>query len=394
MTAEELTRASALARLTEVAERAAGPRGEGAEAELALYLRHRLLSDSEVASAVLAKHKPADLGPFLERLLWRTYCRGWMEGRSGVYTGYRRQVADDLRRFGVTEAYQNALAGKTGLDAFDTWNEELLSRGRLSFKARQLYASIWIFSLRLPWTLGAAHFQEHLTEVDASEIVLSWRQVAGLQPPAKHFLARAEEIARVSEGRFQLKGRLNESAVALKGPALPPVALMPLPAAPSELLGESYALLVTPEDLTPEQTPIGSLRPGLIVMAGSELLAGTTYSFSPLVREGTAKALEEARQRLAALFDCPVVDLPSGSDPGAALAQLLSGKEIPHLVYQQPTAGPWQEVVQALTARDVGLRYFPLRRSWDVALFPHCGQGFAHLQSAALPLLTRARGQL
>ncbi len=390
----QLSRESALSSLSAVVSRAAGSSGADAEAELALPLRHRYLGDSEVASAVLAEHKPATVGPFLERMLWRTYCRGWMEGRSGAYLTYRRQVADDFRRFGVTEAYQKALSGTTGLDAFDAWNEELTSHGRLSFPARQWYASIWIFSLRLPWSLGAAHFQEHLLDVDAAEVVLGWRSVAGLQPPGKHLLAKADEIARFSEGRFDLKGRLNESAVAQKGPALPPAALMPLPPAASDLLGENYALLVTPEDLTPETTSIGSLRPKLVLIPSLESLAPFSYRFSAQVSQATTAALTETRLRLAEVYGCPVIDLPQGGDLAGALGQRLGEDEIPHLVYQHPTVGPWQDLVVALTGRDVGLRFFPLRRSWDAALFPHASQGFAHFQSAAMPLLTRARGQL
>jgi deoxyribodipyrimidine photo-lyase len=57
------------------------------------------------------------------------------------------------------------------------------------------FASIWIFTLRLPWPLGAAFFQAHLQDHDAASNTLSWRWVAGIQTPGKHYLARAENIA-------------------------------------------------------------------------------------------------------------------------------------------------------------------------------------------------------
>jgi deoxyribodipyrimidine photo-lyase len=376
----------------DLAEYDFGPQRRDNVSGLSAYLRCRLLSESEVAEAVLAQQSPADAETFLKELLWRTYWRGWLEGRPQVHLLYRRTLPDDARRFMGTNAYSAALEGRTGLTAFDAWNRELIETGYLHNMARKAYASIWIFTLRLPWTLGAAHFQQHLIDGDPASNTLGWRWVAGLHNPGKHFLAKGETIAKFSDGRFDLKGRLNESALALTGPVVPPAQLLALPQAPSELLGDRYALLVTPDDLSPELARTGADRPQRIVLCGMEALNGT-YAFSQKVRDFVAGGLEDARERLARAYGCPIIDLPLGENLGALLGQRLTEEGIPHLVYMQPGVGPWQELLSTLTAKDVGLRYFPLRRAWDARFFPLAQKTYVQFQKAALPLLLKTRGR-
>jgi deoxyribodipyrimidine photo-lyase len=360
---------------------------------LSAYLRYRLLAESEVAEAVLSRHRVSEAQGFLGELLSRTYWKGWLEGRPQVYLAYRRALADDLRRFGPTTGYRNALEGRTGISAFDSWNQQLLETGYLHHQARLAYASIWIFTLRLPWTLGAAHFQHHLLDGDPATNTLSWRWVGGLHNPGKHHLARAADIAKRFAGRFDVKGRLNESAVSLSGPPLPPAHLLKWPQAPSQLLADRYALLVTPDDLSLELTPVGSLRPQLILLAGLDSVA-ENYQFSDRVQQFISTALADTRSRLETSFGCPVQELPCGGAVGPTVGKLLIEQEIPHLVYLQPTVGPWQELVANLTSRDVGLRYFPLRRSWDAQLFPLAEGSLYQFQKSAMPLLLKNKGKM
>jgi deoxyribodipyrimidine photolyase len=46
------------------------------------------------------------------------------------------------------------------------------------------FASIWIFTLELPWQLGAEFFMQHLYDGDAASNTLGWRWVAGVQTQA------------------------------------------------------------------------------------------------------------------------------------------------------------------------------------------------------------------
>ena len=45
------------------------------------------------------------------------------------------------------------------------------------------FASIWIFTLKLPWQKGAEFFLRELYDGDAASNTLSWRWVAGKCPP-------------------------------------------------------------------------------------------------------------------------------------------------------------------------------------------------------------------
>lgn len=386
------TREEALRRLAEVAAQA--PSLEHDSAGLSPYLCHRLITEAEVAEAAIAEHGASKVGAFLETLLMRSYWKGWLEARPQIYMAYRRTLADDHRRFDGTGGYTAAIEGRTGNPAFDDWNAELLATGALPHAVRMWYASIWIFTLRLPWTLGADHFEQNLLDGDPAINTLSWRSVGGLHTPGKHYLAKAADIEKYSNGKYSLKGRLNESAVSLTGPPLPPSRILPWPQAPSALLGDNYALMVTPDDLTPDfSEAIRNLKPRQVVMVGLGHL-DRSYRHSANVASFVASALTDATQRMAATFGCPVVPLPEGGQPGAQLGKMLTAEGIPHLVYMQPMAGPWQDLIAGMTCRDVGLKYFPLRRSWDSQLFPLADKGLSPFLKSALALVSKAKGRL
>ena len=60
------------------------------------------------------------------------------------------------------------------------------------------FASIWIFTLKLPWQLGAAFFLEYLYDGDVASNTLSWRWVAGIHTKNKAYFASAENIQKYS----------------------------------------------------------------------------------------------------------------------------------------------------------------------------------------------------
>ena len=91
---------------------------------------------------------------------------------------------------------------------------------RLSWATLPLPTPISIFTLRLPWQLGADFFLRHLVDADPASNTLSWRWTAGLQTRGKTYLATAGNIARYTDGRFQPKG-LARCAEALSEPPLP-----------------------------------------------------------------------------------------------------------------------------------------------------------------------------
>ena len=73
------------------------------------------------------------------------------------------------------------------------------------------FASIWIFTLELPWQLGAEFFMQHLFDGDAASNTLGWRWVAGVQTQGKHYLASEWNIKKFTNNRFK-NIKLNENA--------------------------------------------------------------------------------------------------------------------------------------------------------------------------------------
>jgi hypothetical protein len=73
------------------------------------------------------------------------------------------------------------------------------------------FASIWIFTLNLPWQLGAEFFMKHLYDGDAAANTLGWRWVAGIQTQGKNYLASEWNIKKFTNNRFN-NIQLNENA--------------------------------------------------------------------------------------------------------------------------------------------------------------------------------------
>ena len=170
------------------------------------WLRHRIILETEVLEAVLGAQSAASAEKFIQEVFWRGYFKGWLEHRPEVWQRYRRRVTDLLGQLETDAAlharYEDAVGGRTGIACFDAWVQELLETNYLHNHARMWFASIWIFTLRLPWELGADFFFRHLVDGDAASNTCSWRWVGGLHTAGKTYLARAANIREYTAGRF------------------------------------------------------------------------------------------------------------------------------------------------------------------------------------------------
>ena len=226
-----------------------GPDRPSSVSRLSPYLRYRMITEQEVVSRVMEHHSFQAAEKFIQEVLWRTYWKGWLELRPEIWRRYEQEVETLTPLFHDDRTYQSALAGHTGIEGFDDWVHELLRTGYLHNHARMWFASIWIFTLKLPWALGADFFLRHLLDADAASNTLSWRWVAGLQTQGKTYLATKDNISRFTGGRFAPEGLALTAAPLVDLPCPDPVPLPPL--APYDPVKTS-ALLLHPDDLSPD----------------------------------------------------------------------------------------------------------------------------------------------
>ncbi|MDJ0895420.1 MAG: FAD-binding domain-containing protein, partial [Alphaproteobacteria bacterium] len=181
-----------------------GPGKHSDVSTLSPWIRHRLILEEEVVSAVLARHSFAAAEKFVQEVFWRTYWKGWLELRPSIWADYQGSVRTLVGRLDrdpdLRARWEQASEGRTGIGCFDAWSRELVQTGYLHNHARMWFASIWIFTLELPWELGADFFLRHLLDGDPASNTLSWRWVGGLQTRGKTYLARPDNIARYTEG--------------------------------------------------------------------------------------------------------------------------------------------------------------------------------------------------
>jgi len=343
----------------------AGPGAPTAVSGLSPWLRHRLLSEEETIAAALAAHGPARAGKFVQEVLWRTYWKGWLEQHPSVWQDYRAAVAAALP--GAADDVAAVAAGRTGIACMDAWATELVETGYLHNHARMWFASIWCFTLRLPWQLGADLFLRHLRDADAASNTLSWRWVAGLQTRGKHYVARAENIARYTGGRFNPVGALDESPAPLQpGPPEPRMPL-PVPAPPPQ---GRVALLLHEDDLLPETLPLGAAE--VVAIGGIAVPeARSPGGCAPQAAAWTRDALADGLDRAAGHFGIPAAPIADVVAWAAA-----TGCEIVVTPYAPVgwTADRLGAIEDGLTAR--GIRLYRIRRPWDGDLWPHAKAGF------------------
>lgn len=330
------------------------------------YLRRRLLTEAEVVSAAVAELGEEGAAKFVSEVFWRTYFKGHLETHPEAWTGYLSDVEAQRGRLdaepGLRRTYDAAVEGRTGIEGFDDWAGELVATGWLHNHARMWFASIWIFTLRLPWTLGADFFMRHLLDGDPASNTLSWRWVAGLHTRGKHYVARAENIRRYTDGRFDPRG-LDEYPDPLDEPVPPrEVRLAPADAPPA---GE-VALLLHLDDLHPESL---TLDTATVVRVAGVLAHSPTASAK--VVEADEAAMRDALARAAAHFGCDVAPY----EPG------WSGS--------LPVATPWAPVGPSAYA--LPAECHRVRRAWDENAWPLATRGYSRLRSAIPNLFAEAR---
>ena len=184
-----------------------GPKDKSNVSCLSPYISHRLITEYEVAKTVLAKFPYQKVEKYIQEIFWRVYWKGWLELRPQVWTDF----TEDLKGIEEDKNYQIAVSGKTEIQCFNDWVNELKENNYLHNHTRMWFASIWIFTLNLPWQKGAELFMKHLFDGDAASNTLSWRWVAGLQTKGKHYAAQSWNISKFTNNKYK-NVKLNENA--------------------------------------------------------------------------------------------------------------------------------------------------------------------------------------
>ena len=188
-----------------------GPSNKSNISCLSPYITHGVINELEVIDKSLKKFSFAKNEKFIQEVLWRTYWKGWLELRPNVWSDYLIELDNVRNQFKNNQNYLDAIEGKTDIDCFNQWVVELKENNYLHNHTRMWFASIWIFTLELPWQLGAEFFMQHLYDGDAASNTLGWRWVAGVQTQGKHYLASEWNINKFTNNRFQ-NIKLNENA--------------------------------------------------------------------------------------------------------------------------------------------------------------------------------------
>ncbi|WP_440678774.1 FAD-binding domain-containing protein [Candidatus Pelagibacter sp. HIMB1611] len=178
---------------------------------LSPYITHGIINEKEVIQKALSKFSFSKNEKFIQEVLWRTYWKGWLELRPNVWADYLIELNQIKNELQNNKNYLSAIEGKTDIECFNEWVNELKENNYLHNHTRMWFASIWIFTLELPWQLGAEFFMKHLYDGDAASNTLGWRWVAGVQTQGKHYLASEWNIKKFTNNRFQ-NIKLNENA--------------------------------------------------------------------------------------------------------------------------------------------------------------------------------------
>jgi deoxyribodipyrimidine photo-lyase len=390
----EASRAAGLARLKQFAPRTArdyaanrntdeGPVLRSGVSMLSPYVRHRMITEEEVLAATLDRFSPASAEKFIQEVFWRAYFKGYLETRPSIWSNYLADI-ERLQKLKSLPDYQRAISGQTGIDGFDNWVQELIATGYLHNHARMWFASIWIFTLKLPWQLGADFMYRHLIDGDPASNTLSWRWVGGLHTKGKTYLARPDNIAKYTNDRFHPKG-LETFAAPLEE-ALTPNATA-VPAASSQWPQGDFGLLVTSEDLTFEgPAPVSIAVPKAITTKPGGDEGEVSHHFR-------VASLEEAAQRMSG-----AVRIASLS-PEAVLEWCKSA-HLNTVATAYAAVGPEASALDVIEKHlnDNNIALIRVRRRYDSLCWPHATKGFFAIKEKIPSILEKlnllAQGKL
>ena len=334
---------------------------------LSPYITHGVINELEVIDKSLKKFSFSKNEKFIQEVLWRVYWKGWLELRPNVWSDYLIELDKIKNEFKDNQNYLNAIEGKTEIDCFNQWVNELKENNYLHNHSRMWFASIWIFTLELPWQLGAEFFMQHLYDGDAASNTLGWRWVAGVQTQGKHYLASEWNINKFTNNRFK-NIKLNENATPIFSDKTYPVNKKDF--LNSEIL-ENKTLLIFENNMTFEFSDFKENKFKKILLVSND--ANRTIKLSEKVLKFKANLLENQKIRLdEKLINCETINVND----------LKNITEEVYALY--PTVGENLDFIQNNKLENIKFLY----RKLDQFSWQYCNKGFFNFKNYIPKIIT------
>ena len=344
-----------------------GPSNRSNISCLSPYIAHGVINELEVIDKSLKKFSFAKNEKFIQEVLWRTYWKGWLELRPNVWSDYLIELDNVRNQFKNNQNYLDAIEGKTDIDCFNQWVVELKENNYLHNHTRMWFASIWIFTLELPWQLGAEFFMQHLYDGDAASNTLGWRWVAGVQTQGKHYLASEWNINKFTNNRFQ-NIKLNENATPIFSDKTYPVNKKDF--LNSEIL-EDQTLLIFENNMTFEFSDFKEHKFKKILLVLNN--TNRAIKLSEKVLKFKADLLKDQKIRLEEKsINCEIINI----------SDLKNIAENIYALY--PTVGENFDFIQNNNLNNIKLLY----RKLDQFSWQYCNKGFFNFKNYIPKIIT------
>jgi len=327
---------------------------------LSPYITHGVINELEVIDKSLKKFSFAKNEKFIQEVLWRVYWKGWLELRPNVWSDYLIGLDNVRNQFKNNQNYLDAIEGKTDIDCFNQWVVELKENNYLHNHTRMWFASIWIFTLELPWQLGAEFFMQHLYDGDAASNTLGWRWVAGVQTQGKHYLASEWNINKFTNNRFQ-NIKLNENATPIFSDKTYPVNKKDF--LNSEIL-EDQTLLIFENNMTFEFSDFKEYKFKKILLVLNN--TNRNIRLSEKILKFKANLLEDQKTRLGQKsINCEIININD----------LKNIAENVYALY--PNVGENLDFIQNNNLKNIKFLY----RKLDQFSWQYCNKGFFNFKN-------------
>jgi hypothetical protein len=351
--------------------------GHSSVSKLSPAIRHRLITEQEVMSAVLRIHPFGRVEKYIQEVYWRRYWKSWLALRPEVWSDFLGELAN-LPKNATAQRVENSQSGNSVIDHFAA---ELVSTGYLHNHSRMWFAAWWVHAARLPWQLGAAFFYRHLLDGDPASNTLSWRWVAGLQTAGKTYLARRSNLEK-----YLASPLLHSLAAGLEA-FESPQAVQPETASKPSITRKSLpmeyfssspttGLWVHEEDLSVEFSPLGSETFCAIIVA-ADADNWERYQFPLGKRQWIAAALQDAAARAGLRWKAPITTA-TAEPMGKLLVAWAKANSLDQIAAMRPEIGPLNDSLPGASAAlaEAGVRLVLVDRPEDLSIRHFAGGGF------------------